>query len=307
MISFEEAGRILDEAAEALPEEIFRGLNGGVNLIPQVRRDENGLLVMGTYNVDQMGRRVEIYYGSFRVRYPDASPDKCAKALVRTLKHELRHHIENLAMDRSLERWDEQHVAELLSGLYDIEPLEVRSLLFADDEASGVAEMACSMFQSAAKGVGIDVVSGCACNEVGAISIRAARASLDRYGVRATACGRQETRFRQNRCAPRCVSGCPHAGQTCGGSISRCSAAPPPSTTPMISGMTSLERRIHTSAPMRTCFLRMSPTLLSVARCTVTPPMSTGERCASGVSLPVRPSSQVTSSRRVTVSCAGNL
>ena len=105
MISFEEAGRILDEAAEALPEEIFRGLNGGVNLIPQVRRDENGLLVMGTYNVDQMGRRVEIYYGSFRVRYPDASPDKCAKALVRTLKHELRHHIENLAMDRSLERW----------------------------------------------------------------------------------------------------------------------------------------------------------------------------------------------------------
>ena len=190
MISFEEAGRILDEAAEALPEEIFRGLNGGVNLIPQVRRDENGLLVMGTYNGDQMGRRVEIYYGSFRVRYPDASPDKCAKALVRTLKHELRHHIENLAMDRSLERWDEQHVAELLSGLYDIEPLEVRSLLFADDEASGVAEMACSMFQSAAKGVGIDVVSGCACNEVGAISIRAARASLDRYGVRATACGR---------------------------------------------------------------------------------------------------------------------
>ena len=190
MISFEEAGRILDEAAEALPEEIFRGLNGGVNLIPQVRRDENGLLVMGTYNVDQMGRRVEIYYGSFRVRYPDASPDKCAKALVRTLKHELRHHIENLAMDRSLERWDEQHVAELLSGLYDIERLEVRSLLFADDEASGVAEMACSMFQSAAKGVGIDVVSGCACNEVGAISIRAARASLDRYGVRATACGR---------------------------------------------------------------------------------------------------------------------
>ena len=34
MVSFEEAGKILDEAAEALPEEIFKELNGGVNLLP---------------------------------------------------------------------------------------------------------------------------------------------------------------------------------------------------------------------------------------------------------------------------------
>ena len=74
---------------------------------------------MGTYNVNQMGRYVEIYYGSFRRKYPDAPPEKCARELVRTLKHELTHHIESLAMDRSLEKWDEQHVAELLAGLDD--------------------------------------------------------------------------------------------------------------------------------------------------------------------------------------------
>ena len=38
MISYEEAGRVLDEAVDALPEEIFRDLNGGVNLIRRAAR-----------------------------------------------------------------------------------------------------------------------------------------------------------------------------------------------------------------------------------------------------------------------------
>ena len=107
MISYDEAGRVLDEAVDALPEEIFRELNGGVNLVRRSCTDHNGLLVMGTYNVNQMGRYIEIYYGSFKVKYRDAAPDKCEKELVKTLKHELTHHIESLAMDRSLEKWDE--------------------------------------------------------------------------------------------------------------------------------------------------------------------------------------------------------
>ena len=56
MISYDEAGRVLDEAVDALPEEIFDKLNGGVNLLRQSRTDEHGLLIMGTYNVNQMGR-----------------------------------------------------------------------------------------------------------------------------------------------------------------------------------------------------------------------------------------------------------
>ena len=50
-----------------------------------------------------------------------------------------------------------------------------------------------------------------------------------------------------------------HAGQTVGGWISVSGASPSPSqTTPMISGMTSLERRTQTSLPMRTRLRQIS-------------------------------------------------
>ena len=75
MVTFEEAASMLDEAVDALPQEIFDKLNGGVNLIPARRTDEHGLLVMGMYFVDQMGRHVEIYYGSFKaVSYTHLGP-----------------------------------------------------------------------------------------------------------------------------------------------------------------------------------------------------------------------------------------
>lgn len=188
MISYEEAGRVLDEAVDELPAEIFRELNGGVNLVRRQERDENGLLVMGTYNVNQMGRYVEIYYGSFRAKYPDAEPDKCARELVRTLKHELTHHIESLAMDRSLEKWDEQHVAELLAGLDDEpEPLDVSSVLFVDAVGSGLAEMALLFFRTGAREGGLEgVSSACASFKPGALSIKAVRAAA-RYGVKLNA------------------------------------------------------------------------------------------------------------------------
>lgn len=185
MISYEEAGRVLDEAVDALPSEIFDKLNGGVNLIRSSRTDEHGLLVMGTYNVNQMGRYIEIYYGSFSIKFPDAAPEKCERELVHTLKHELTHHIENLAMDRSLEKWDEQHVAELLGSLSDegYEPLEVDSILFVDEDGSGLAEMAESMFRTAAEDNGIfDISSASASASSGPLNLKAARA-VARFGL----------------------------------------------------------------------------------------------------------------------------
>ena len=50
-----------------------------------------------------------------------------------------------------------------------------------------------------------------------------------------------------------------------------------------------------------------SPQLFSVARFTVTPPKSTGSKCAKGVSLPVRPGSHTTSRSVVIFSSASNL
>ena len=115
MVSFEEAGRILDEVADSLPEEIYKDLNGGINLLPQEVRDDNGLCILGRYFRGVMGRYVEIYYGSFRAVFGRVSERKFREELSKTLRHELTHHLEGLAGDRSLEKWDEQHMAELLS------------------------------------------------------------------------------------------------------------------------------------------------------------------------------------------------
>ena len=148
MVRFEEAAKMLDEAAESLPPEIFERLNGGVNLLPARKTDQNGLLVMGTYNVNQLGRYIEIYYGSFRAAHRSEGSEKWRRELTKTLKHELTHHVESLAGDRSLEKWDEQHVAELLAGL--AEPIEADSILFVDEDGAGLAPLAAALFRSEA-------------------------------------------------------------------------------------------------------------------------------------------------------------
>ncbi len=149
MVSFEEAAVMLDQAADALPREIFDKLNGGVNLLPASKTDADGLTVMGMYFVDQMGRHVEIYYGSFCQTLGDAPEERWRRELTRTLKHELTHHIENLALDRSLERWDARHKSELLAGL-EYEPLEAESILFLDADDAGLAPLAEGLFRAAA-------------------------------------------------------------------------------------------------------------------------------------------------------------
>lgn len=108
MMSFEEVGQVLDEEMEELPQGIFEGLNGGVNLINRTVRDEDGNLIMGLYHNDGMGRYIEIFYGSFRKIYWNAGDGELRQELRKVLRHELTHHIENKAGDRSLERWDEE-------------------------------------------------------------------------------------------------------------------------------------------------------------------------------------------------------
>jgi len=149
MISFEEAGTILDEAVEALPEEIFRELNGGVNLLPDTRESGDGRYTLGLYHNDAMGRYVEIFYGSFRALYGDISREEWKQHLIATLHHELTHHIEGLAGDRTLERWDEEQTAAWLAG-GEPEPLDTDSVLFVDADDCALAPAAAALFALAA-------------------------------------------------------------------------------------------------------------------------------------------------------------
>ena len=136
MLSFEQAGEILDKAVDALPDGIYDDLNGGVNLLREVRRAEDGRYVMGLYHHDGMGRYVEIFYGSFVEVYGNDSDETFAEELKKTLHHELTHHVENKAGDRTLERWDEEQALKWALG----EPLEADSILFADGDGTLAAE-----------------------------------------------------------------------------------------------------------------------------------------------------------------------
>ena len=156
MVTFEEAGRMLDEAAEALPEEIFRELNGGVNLIPEAKRAEDGGFILGLYHHDSMGRWVEIFYGSFLSLYGDIPPETFREHLSATLRHELTHHIEGLAGDRTLERWDEE---QKLLREQENEPLEADSVLFVDDDDCALAPAAAAFFARSAQELCRDAAS----------------------------------------------------------------------------------------------------------------------------------------------------
>ena len=156
MVSFEQAGKLLDAAAEALPEGIFDDLNGGVNLLPEERRGDDGRYILGLYHNDAMGRYVEIFYGSFLKVFPNATDDEFAAELDRTLRHELTHHVENKAGDRTLEHWDEEQTALWQESA---EPLRAESVLFADADGK-LSQQADALFRDSAKERGLNVRSG---------------------------------------------------------------------------------------------------------------------------------------------------
>ena len=69
VLSFDEVGEILDEMAETFPQVFYRELNGGISLLPEAVEDPEfppgEIYIMGEYCDDQMGRYIQLYYGSF--------------------------------------------------------------------------------------------------------------------------------------------------------------------------------------------------------------------------------------------------
>ena len=109
VLSFDEAGALLDEMAEEFPPEFYEDLNGGILLLPEAMPDPacpgEDLYIMGEYCNDQMGRYINLYYGSFAAlaRLEDWSEEDWEDELWETLSHEFTHHIEGLAGERGLE------------------------------------------------------------------------------------------------------------------------------------------------------------------------------------------------------------
>jgi hypothetical protein len=111
LYTIEEVNEMLDEIAAELPKEIFRELNGGVNLLDETKKSDKdpsgGLYTLGEYRRDQMGRYIVLYYGSLCIVHGSSSRKDMRKHLRSVLTHELTHHLESLAGARDLEIEDE--------------------------------------------------------------------------------------------------------------------------------------------------------------------------------------------------------
>ena len=118
MLTFDEAGELLDEMAEEFPPVFYKDLNGGISLLPDAKPDPEfppgEMYIMGEYCNDQMGRYILLYYGSFAAlaKQEDCTDEDWEDELYTTLAHELTHHVEGLAGERGLEIKDELELEE---------------------------------------------------------------------------------------------------------------------------------------------------------------------------------------------------
>ena len=96
MIEFEECAQMLDEIADSMPYELYRDLNGGISLLPQLKVHpkalHNDLFILGEYIRNSLGNAIVFYYGSINRVYGHLNRDELYKQLVRIMHHEVRHH-----------------------------------------------------------------------------------------------------------------------------------------------------------------------------------------------------------------------
>lgn len=113
VLSFEQAGDLLDALAESFPEALFDGLNGGVNLleeaVPDLDFPQGRIYVLGEYCSDLLGRYINLYYGSFAAMADNENWTEAdwEEEFRKTLSHELTHHMEARGGLHALEDRDE--------------------------------------------------------------------------------------------------------------------------------------------------------------------------------------------------------
>ncbi len=117
VLSFEQAGDLLDTLAESFPEALFDGLNGGVNFQEEAVSDQEfpkgQVYILGEYCDDLLGRYINLYYGSFAAmaENEDWTEEDWEQELRQTLSHELTHHMEGRSGLHALDDKDEAEMA----------------------------------------------------------------------------------------------------------------------------------------------------------------------------------------------------
>lgn len=88
---------------EEIPSEVLRDLNLGIIVIPDVRWEDKHY-IMGEYVLDEAGRHIVLYFGSFAAVLDKDRREIWKEEIRETIRHELQHHIEDLAGSENLAR-----------------------------------------------------------------------------------------------------------------------------------------------------------------------------------------------------------
>lgn len=119
ILTIDEVYDILDELAAEYPEALLAQLNGGILLLEEGLADPEAgedVYIMGEYCVDELGRYINLYYGSFAALLAEEPRQVWEEELRFTLRHELTHHVEGLAGERSLEHKDSEQMEAFRRG-----------------------------------------------------------------------------------------------------------------------------------------------------------------------------------------------
>ena len=92
---------ILKEVCDELPDEFFRELHHGVQLAEELKISpyarDGDLVIMGEYHRSYLGNKITIYYGSFARTCAGMTDEELKDRLREVVRHEFRHHMENLS------------------------------------------------------------------------------------------------------------------------------------------------------------------------------------------------------------------
>ncbi len=121
VLTIDQCYDILDRLVEEYPSELLDSLNGGILLLEDALPDPEAgedVFIMGEYCWDELGRYIVLYYGSFVELLSEEDEGVWEDELRITLRHELTHHVEGLAGERSLEHKDSAQLEEFRSSYW---------------------------------------------------------------------------------------------------------------------------------------------------------------------------------------------
>ena len=125
-LTIDEVNDLLDDMAEEFPEELFDGLNGGVNLLEEARPDPEfppgEMYILGEYCDDLLGQYINLYYGSFAALLAEEDEETWKDEIFATVAHEFTHHMEDTAGLHALDDKDAEFLRQAREAYGEGEP-----------------------------------------------------------------------------------------------------------------------------------------------------------------------------------------